>query len=146
MQSATSPLAPVRELATQLLISPDAIDPAFVGGSIPSSVPKTSARSEARSEKRHSYKPLTKQFRREGFNYRLIARAGNAAIYEQTWSGCHNPSVCYEVIYVRRRDRFKIDNRWVEPAEVYPNSEAWGTDGFTFTDKDAAFAKLSELA
>jgi hypothetical protein len=33
----------------------------------------------------------------------------------------------------------------VEPAEVYPNSEAWGVDGFTLTDKEAAFAKLSEL-
>jgi hypothetical protein len=92
-----------------------AIAEVFVGDPIHSLANKTSATAVARSRKRHSYKPLTKQFRRE-------------------------------VIYVRRRDRFKIDNRWVEPAEVYPNSEAWGADGFTFTGKDAAFAKLSELA
>jgi len=127
-------------------MSPDAIDPAFVGDPIPFLAPKTSATAVARSKKGHSYKSLPTRFRRGGFNHRQIAREGNAAIYEQTWSGCHNPSVCYEVIYVRRRDRFKIDNRWVEPAEIYPNSEAWGTDGFTFTDKDAAFAKLREIA
>ena len=32
-----------------------------------------------------------------------------------------------------------IGGRFIEPAEVYPNSEAWGVDGFTLTDKDATF-------
>jgi len=89
---------------------------------------------------------LPTRFRHDGFDYRQIAREGNAAIYEQTWSRCSNPSVCYEVVRIRRREGFEIDGRFVEPAEVYPNSEAWGVDGFTLTDKDAAFAKLRELA
>ena len=114
--------------------------------STPLLVPKTISTAEARSKKDHSYKPLPTQFRHRRFNYRQIAREGNAAIYEQTWSGCHNPSVCYEVIRIRRREAFQIDGRFVEPAEIYPKSEAWGTDGFTLTDKDAAFAKLRELA
>jgi hypothetical protein len=88
---------------------------------------------------------LPKEFRRDDFTYRQIARENGAAIYEQTWNGCHNPSVCYEVIRIRRREGFEIGSRFVEPAEVYPNSEAWGVDGFTFTDKDAAFAKLGEM-
>jgi hypothetical protein len=46
---------------------------------------------------------------------------------------------------VLRVGGFQIDGRLVEPAEVYPNSETWGVDGFTFTDKDAAFAKLREV-
>jgi hypothetical protein len=54
--------------------------------------------------------------------------------------------MCYEVVRIRRREGFQINGRLVEPAEVYPNSEAWGVDGFTFTDKDAAFAKLREVA
>jgi hypothetical protein len=74
-----------------------------------------------------------------------VAREGNAAIYEQTWSDCHNPSVCYEVIRIRRRDGFQIGSRFVEPAEVYPNSESWGVDGFTVTDKGAVFAKLRQV-
>ncbi len=107
---------------------------------------KTRATAEAWSKKRGSYKPLPTQFRRDGFDYRQIAREGNAAIYEQRWTSCAEPSICYEIIRVRYRDAFHIGGRFVEPAEVYPNSEAWGPDGFTLTDKDAAFAKLRELS
>jgi hypothetical protein len=107
---------------------------------------QNAARAEAWGKKRHSYKPLPTRFRRDGFNYRQIAREGYGAIYEQTWSGCAEPSVCYEVIRIRQRDGFQIDGRLVEPAEVYPSSGAWGVDGFTLTDKDAAFAKLREMA
>jgi hypothetical protein len=107
---------------------------------------KTRATAEALGKKRASCKSLPTRFRRDGFDYRQIAREGDAAIYEQTWSGCSDPSVCYEVIRIRRRDGFQIDGRLVEPAEVYPSSGAWGVDGFTLTDKDAAFAKLQEVA
>jgi hypothetical protein len=114
--------------------------------SLPSREIKTQATAEAWSRKQRSYKPLPTRFRRDGFNYRQVAREGDAAIYEQTWGSCSNPSVCYEVIRIRRREAFQIDGRFVEPAEVYPNSDVWGVDGFTFTDKDAAFAKLREVA
>ena len=107
---------------------------------------KTRARAEAESKKQPSYKRLATRFLRDGFDYRQIAREGDAAIYQQTWSGCSNPSVCYEVVRIRRREGFQIDGRLIEPAEVYPNSEAWGVDGFTLTDKDAAFAKMQEVA
>jgi hypothetical protein len=107
---------------------------------------KTRARAEAWGKKRHSCKPLPTRFRRDGFEYRQIAREKDTAIYEQTWNGCSDPSVCYEVIRIRRRDGFQIGGRFVQPAEVYPNSDAWGVDGFTLTDRDAAFAKLREVA
>ena len=102
----------------------------------PSATGKTRAAAEAGSKKGHFYKPLPQEFRRNGFRYRQVARQGNAAIYEQTWTGCRNPSVSYEVIRIRRRKAFQIGGRFVEAAELYPRSEAWGTDGFTFTDKD----------
>jgi hypothetical protein len=112
---------------------------------IPPSLLKASAEPEAQGKKGHFYKPLPKEFRHDGFQYRQIAREGNGAIYEQTWDGCANPSICYELVRIRRRDGFLIGGRFVEPAEVYPNSPAWGTNGFTLTDKDEAFAKLREL-
>jgi hypothetical protein len=118
---------------------------ALVGDLIPSLTLKAISTGEAWSKKRHSYKSLPIRFRRDGFNYKQIAREGDVAIYEQAWSGCPNPSVCYEVIRIRRREGFQIGARFVEPAEVYPNAEAWGVDGFTLTDKDAAFAKLREI-
>jgi hypothetical protein len=85
------------------------------------------------------------RFRHGEFDYRQIARVGDVAIYEQVWADCPNPSVRYEVIRIRRRDGFHIGSRFVEPAEVYPNSEAWGVDGFTLIDKEAALKKLSDL-
>ena len=118
--------------------------PGTVGDQIPPPATKTSATPEAWSKKSH-YRPLPREFRHDGFTFRQIERTKNAAIYEQTWDGSSNPSVCYEVIRIRCREGFKIGERWVEPAEVYPNSEVWGKDGFTFTDKDAAFTKFHEL-
>ena len=120
-------------------------DPAFVGSPEDLSAAKTRATAEALGKKCHSCKPLPTRFRRDGFEYRQIARERDAAIYEQIWSGCAEPSVCYEVIRVCRREGFHIGGRLVEPAEVYPRSGAWGVDGFTLTDKDAAFAKLREV-
>jgi hypothetical protein len=107
---------------------------------------KTRARSEAWGKERHSCKPLPTRFRRDGFEYRQITREGEAAIYEQRWNGCSDPSPCYEVIRIRRREGFQINGRFVEPAEIYPKADAWGMDGFTLTDKEAAFAKLREVA
>jgi hypothetical protein len=119
-------------------------DSALVGDLMPPETAKTRATTEARSKEGRFYKPLPKEFRHDGFTYRQIAREGDAAIYEQRWTGCAEPSVCYEVIRIRRREGFQIGGRFVEAAELYPRSEAWGTDGFTLTDKDAAFVKLRE--
>ena len=106
---------------------------------------KTRTTVVAWSKERYSHKPLPTRFRRDGFNYRQIAREGDAAIYSQTWSGCPDPAVCFEVIRVKQREGFEIAGRFVPPGETYPASKLWGTDGFTFSDKDAAFAKLREL-
>ena len=106
---------------------------------------KTRARGEAGSKKQPSYRPLPTEFSRDGFNYRQIARERDVAIYEQSWNGCSNPSACYEVVRVHRREGFHIDGRFIEPAEIYPHSDAWGVYGFTCTDKDSAFAKLREV-
>ena len=105
---------------------------------------KTISAAEARTKKSH-YKPLPKEFRRGRFNYRQIYREGDFAIYQQTWKG-NEHSAAFELIRIRRREGFQIGGRFVEAAEVYPASKLWGTDGFTLTDRDAAFAKLRELA
>jgi len=106
---------------------------------------KPRATAEGGSKKGHFYKPLPREFRHDGFTLRQIVREGNGAIYEQTSNDCHNPCVAYEVIRIRRREGFQIGGKWVEQAEVYPKSEAWGVDAFTRTDKEAAFAKLREM-
>ena len=106
-----------------------------------SSATKTTARAEAATKKRHFYNSVPTWFRRGGFDYRQIYREGDLAIYRQTCKGNEN-TAAFEVIRIRQREGFEIDGRFVEPAEVYPNSEAWDVAGWTMQDKDAAFHKL----
>jgi hypothetical protein len=103
---------------------------------------ETNATDERGGEKGPCYKPLREEFRQNGFNYRLIIREGDIAVYEQRWRGRSNTSVSYEVIRIRRREGVWIGSTFVEPAEVYPKSEAWGVDGCTFADKETAFAAI----
>jgi hypothetical protein len=106
---------------------------------------KTRATAEAGSKESHFYQPLATEFRRDGFRYTQIVREDDAAIYEQLWTGCAEPTRAYEVIRIRRRTGFQIGGRLVQPAEVYPNAEAWGSDGFTVLNRDGAFSKLRDL-
>jgi len=119
---------------------------AFVGDLRPPAERKASARAEGGTKKGRFYRPLPTRFRHKGFEYRQIVREGDAAIYEQCWTGRAEPSVCYEVIRIRRRDGFEISEKFIEPYEVYPNSHGWGVDGFTFTDRNKAWAKFFELS
>src|SRR4029453_1837754 len=77
------------------------------------SKPKMRAGAEAGTKKGRFYKPLPKEFRRDGFTHRQIARERDAAMYEHSWNGCSNPSVCYEVIRIRKREGFQIGSRFV---------------------------------
>jgi hypothetical protein len=119
---------------------------AFVGVSRYPSDSKTSGTAEAHSKKHRSYRLLATRFQHDGFDYRQIVREGSAAIYEQIWNSCANAAVCYEVVRIRQREGFQIGDRFVEPAELYPNSEAWGAHGWTMQDRDAAFRKLRAVA
>ena len=114
-------------------------------GPYPLSATKTSATAEGGTKKGHFYEPLAKEFRLGGFQYRQIARNKDAAIYEQTWLGCAEASLSYEVVRICCREGFRIGNRFVNAAEVYPNSGAWGVDGFTVTDRNKAWAKVFEF-
>lgn len=59
---------------------------------------KTRARSEGEGKKRHSYKPLPREFPRDGFTYRQIACEGEAALYEQSWGGRADPSKRFRLV------------------------------------------------
>jgi hypothetical protein len=117
-----------------------------LGQSVSPARQKTRATAEAGTKKGQFYKPLPKEFRHDGFTYRRITGECSAAIYEQTWCGCSDPSVCYEVIRIKRREGFQIGRRFVEPAEVYPASKLWGVDGFTLTDRNKALDKFFEIS
>jgi len=106
---------------------------------------KTRAAAEGGDKKGGSYKVLPTVFRRNEFDFRQIARERNAAIYQQRWIGSAEPSICYEVIRIRRRTGFEIGDRVVAASEFYPSSKEWGAHGWTFPDRNNAFRKLREI-
>src|SRR5262249_28032512 len=112
---------------------------------MPRRAPKNRAKAISISKRGQCYKLLERHFQRDQFNYKQLVRQGDAAIYSQTWRGCSEPSIIFEVIWVRRHNGKEIKGQWVEPSEFYPSSTEWGKYGFTFTHEDAAFAKLREL-
>jgi hypothetical protein len=106
---------------------------------------KTRVAEKRTVKKGHSYESLAMAFTLGGFNSRQIAREGDWAIYEQRWGDSKN--VCYEVIRIRLEEATTFPSgRSYPEREVHPPSEAWGTDGFTLTDRDATFKKLKQLS
>ena len=120
--------------------------PADVGNRMERSTPNNHARAISISKKGQGYTPLEQQFQRGGFDHKQIVRQGDAAIYSQTWPGSSEPVVAFEVVCIRRHNGKEIKGQSFEPSEFYPSSTDWGKYGFTFTDNDAAFAKLRELS
>ena len=108
----------------------------------PSPSKKTRASAEAEGKKGPSFRRLPAYFRLGSFIYEEIARQQGSAIYAQM-RDCK--VIAYEVIRVRRRAAFMIRGRMVPAAEVYPPSEKWGTDGWTVSSREAAFAKLNRI-
>ena len=106
---------------------------------------KTRAGLISTSKRADYYRPLQTHFQRGKFNFKQIARENDLAIFEQSWRGCSETTVCWEVVVIRRHNGKTIKGHRVKPSEFYPSSTEWGKYGFTFTDKDTAFAKLREL-
>ena len=107
---------------------------------------KTSARVISTSKQGGYYNPLQTYFQRGEFYYRQIGREKDIAIFEQTWRGCSEPNVCWEVVVIRRHGGKTIKGHWVEPSEFYPSSSEWGKYGFTFPNRDKAWAKFFEMS
>lgn len=88
------------------------------------------------------YKPLKENFTKKGFEYKLIKRVGDKAIFEQTKG---KKIKLYEVIKIRRHDGYTIAGVTMEPAETYPSDSEWGTFGWTFTNLEKAQEKLESI-
>lgn len=103
---------------------------------------KTRPSAEWLPKERHC-RAIAKEFRRDRFQFRQVVREVDIAIFEQRWWQSEN--VAFEVVVIRRHGGYSLGGAYVEPAEYYPSSSEWGLYGFTYTDRDHAFAKLRQL-
>jgi len=82
-------------------------------------------------------------FTERGFNFTLVERKGQIALYHRCKPG---GSGHWELVRLRVAAPTVIYGREYPEREVYPRSEAWGTDGFTFVSLELAKARFAEMA
>ena len=91
---------------------------------------------------------LPERFRKGGFDFQLVERRGDLALFVITKPNWTHPS--YEVVIVRKHPARKItgrDSRVREygDREAMPKSEDWGIYGWTYSDLERAKARFKQL-
>lgn len=92
---------------------------------------------------------IKESFYSKGFNFNLIERDGNFAIFSKVLrqSFSKQPNIHYEVIKIAigKPNPMFDKNPEYDFIEIYPSSESWGTNGFTCFTLERAKEKLEEL-
>jgi hypothetical protein len=88
-------------------------------------------------------RPLATQFKKDGFDHKVIRREKMIAIVEKTHKDCTTPS--YEVVRVQTHQGYEIMGRVVEPSEFMPRTAEWGIHGFTYMDLESAEKKFRQM-
>ena len=87
-------------------------------------------------------KTLETSFRKYGYEFELVKRSNNAAIFAQKSEGA---VIAHEVIVIQNFSIRTLFNRILEAGEYYPGTEKWGSDGFTCTSLAKAEEKMQWL-
>lgn len=87
------------------------------------------------------YKTIKSNFSKKGFDYSLIKRENDKAIYKQSRGNV----TAYEVILIRRHNGYNLGDVYIEPSETYPSDNEWGVFGFTCTTLEQAETRFKKL-
>lgn len=87
---------------------------------------------------------LVTQYSKSGFDYKLIKRTKNTAVFEQRDSESGN-LVAYEVMTIKIRKEQMMFGALVPAGEVVPSAEQWGLMAWTIWKKEDALLKQQEL-
>jgi hypothetical protein len=80
-------------------------------------------------------KKLPDKFRKNGYDFELVERVCDIAIYAvQTGT----TTKTFEVFEVQKLAARVVGNKIIEAREASPSNEAWGTKGFTYGNLDDA--------
>lgn len=93
----------------------------------------------------YSIQKIKEEFNKSGFNYKMVKRAGDVAIFKQSLiNGSYS---CYEVIAIKLSEPHPVWNKDCEYdlIECYPSNSEWGKNGFTCMDIGAAEKRLEEI-
>jgi hypothetical protein len=88
-------------------------------------------------------KKIPTTFRKHGFNFKLLMREGDIALFRKTKLGLKFES--FEVVVIQRHGTFTVEGKQVAAGEHLPYSEQWGDAGWTYSDRLSAERKFHEL-
>ncbi len=88
-------------------------------------------------------KTIPENFTKKGFAHRVMERVGNVLLVERQHRDVSTPH--WEVVKIRVSPAKCVGERAYTESEVYPSSERWGIDGWTYGDLATAQAKFKEL-
>jgi hypothetical protein len=88
-------------------------------------------------------KPLPKTFKSGGFHFKQLMREGNVALFAKAKP--HFTRESYEVVVVQQRPGGVFKGKPFPPHESMPPSESWGRLGWSYSDKESATRRFSQL-
>ena len=83
-------------------------------------------------------KKIGKSFTKYGFDFNLVKRKGNVAIYRQSSPKWTHGDYRYEVVKIGRHKGYYMGGQKIEAAETYPGNSLWGIQGWTCTNLETA--------
>lgn len=89
-----------------------------------------------------NHKPLKDFFKKYGYDFKMIKRTKNKAIFVQT---NRSKIYSYEVVIISKHDGFYLGENYIEPSETYPSNSEWGIKGFTYKTLEEAEDKYKTL-
>ena len=90
----------------------------------------------------NGYIVLGSELSHKGFDFNLIDRNGDVAIYSVNKKGRFQ---VFEVIRIKRHDGYSIAGNSFEPSEIYPRDNLWGLDGFTCMSLKGAKKRMQKI-
>ncbi len=82
-------------------------------------------------------RPIAKEFKSNGFQFRLLKREGLVALFEKSKSG--HRELSFEVVILQvNRERTFPNGITTPERETMPSDEQWGAYGWTCQDRESA--------
>lgn len=87
-------------------------------------------------------RPLPTTFSKSGYDYALLDRSGDVAMFSQALAG---RVVAFEVVVVQHHKATVIMGKAVPEREGMPSTEQWGSAGWTLRTPEGAKDKMRDV-
>lgn len=89
-----------------------------------------------------AYLPIPDFYKKNGYDFKLIKRQGDVAIFSQYSEG---EIIAYEVFEIRKQKEADWGEIHYEAKERIPSNEEWGNNAYTVWTLKEAMAKVAEI-